>query len=144
MGVRDWVPTVLRARQAQEDQAAQRVAIARRDAGTAAAQLAEQATRVAGISNPASRTGAQFQAEIAGQQAAVASLAAAANRLLFAEARVASGVTELTEAARSRRSVEKLHERAEEARVRTANGVAQREQDEVSISRHGAARRAAG
>ena len=35
MSARNWLPTVLRARQAQEDLVAQRVALARRDAGLA-------------------------------------------------------------------------------------------------------------
>lgn len=139
---RGWLPTVLRARQAQEDLVAQRVAVARRDAGLAAVQLAEHTERVAAMSRPASMSGAQFQAVVAGQQAAAATLAAAANRVRFAEARVVTGLTELTSAARARRTVEKLHERDEELRITTALSTAQREQDEVSISRHGALLRA--
>jgi flagellar FliJ protein len=144
MSARNWLPTVLRARHAQEDVAARRVAVARRDAGLAIAQLDEQVARVAAMGQPVGGTVAQFQAEAAGQQAAAATLAASANRVMFAEARVATGLRELTEAATARRTVEKLHERDEENRVRSANDVAQREQDEVSISRHGAERRAAG
>jgi flagellar export protein FliJ len=142
MSNRNWLPTVLRARQAQEDLVAQRVAVARRDAGLAAVQLTEHTARVAAMSRPASMSGAQFQAQVTGQQAAAATLAAAANRLQFAEARVVTGLTELTNAARARRTVEKLHERDEELRVTTALSNAQREQDEVSISRHGALQRA--
>lgn len=141
MSIRNWLPTVLRARQAQEDLAAQQVAVARRDASAAAIQLARHAARVATMASPASRTVSEFQAEVAGQQAAAASHAAAANRLLFAEARVSSGLGELTEAARARRTVERLHERDEESRIVAALGAAQLEQDEVSISRHGAEQR---
>jgi hypothetical protein len=144
MSARNWLPTVLRARQAQEDLVTQRVAMARREAVLAVAQRDEHAARVAALAQPAGGTVAQFQAEVAGQQAAVATLAASANRVRFAEARVSTGLRELTQAATARRTVEKLHERDEENRVRSAHEVAQREQDEVSISRHGAERRAAG
>ncbi|MEO6701903.1 MAG: hypothetical protein ABI140_02160 [Jatrophihabitantaceae bacterium] len=144
MSARKWVPTVLRARQAQEDLVAQRVALARRDAGLALSQLGEHTARLANMVTASSRTALEFQAEVARQQAAAATVAAAANRLMFAEARLATGVGELTEAARARRSVEKLSERDEQDRLSTATSAAQREQDEVSISRHNAERRAAG
>ncbi len=142
MSVRNWLPTVLRARRAQEDLVAQQVAVARRAAGTAGLALAAHSARVAAMAVPASGTAAEFQAEAASQQAAAASLAAATNRLLFAQARVASSLGELTEAARARRTVERLHERDEQTRISAANGAAQREQDEVSISRHSAESRA--
>ncbi|MGI8666937.1 MAG: hypothetical protein ACR2N4_13035 [Jatrophihabitans sp.] len=144
MSARNWLPTVLRARQAQEDLVAQRVAVARRDAGLAGAQHAAQAARVSALTSSPSGTGAQFQAEATSQLAAAATLAAAANRVLFAEARVSTGLGELTAAARSRRTVERLHERDQQARTSAALSAAQREQDEVSISRHGAEERAAG
>lgn len=149
MSARNWLPTVLRARQAQEDQVAQRVAVARRDATCAADQLAEHSVRLAAMSHSTSQSASEFQAEVAGQQAAAATVAAAANRVAFAEARVLSGLRDLTEAARSRRTVERLSEREQEMAVAAANGAAQREQDEVSISRHnrnadGARHRAAG
>nr|MDQ2958603.1 hypothetical protein [Actinomycetota bacterium] len=83
MSARNWLPTVLRARQAQEDLVAQRVAVARRDARVAAGQLAEHHARVSAMTSPASRSAAEFQAEVASQQAAAATLAAAANRVLF-------------------------------------------------------------
>ena len=144
MSARNWLPTVLRARQAQEDVAARRAAMARREASVAIAQHDAQQARIAAMGRPASGTVAQFQAELAGQQQAAATLAASANRVVFAESRVATGLRELTEAATARRTVEKLHERDEENRLRTANEVAQREQDEVSISRHAADRKVAG
>jgi flagellar biosynthesis chaperone FliJ len=144
MSARNWLPTVLRARNAQEDLAARRVAMARRDAGAAAVQRDEQQARVAALGRPGTGTVAQFQAELASQQQAAATLAASTNRLMFAEARVATGLRELTEAATARRTVERLHERDQEQQQRSANDSAQREQDEVSISRHAAVRRAAG
>ena len=144
MSARNWLPTVLRARSAQEDMAARRVALARRDASLAAAQRDEQQARVAALGRPEAGNVAQFQAELASQQQAAATLAASANRLMFAESRVATGLRELTEAATARRTVEKLHERDQEQQLRSANDSAQREQDEVSISRHAAERRGAG
>ena len=105
MSARRWLPTVLRARQAAEDLAAQQVAAARRDVEQAADQLAVQQSRVAGLALPETSTVAEFHAEVAGQQAALASLAAAGNRVQFADARLAGQLSELTEAARSRRTV---------------------------------------
>jgi flagellar FliJ protein len=135
---RDWIPTVLRARQAQEDLVAQGLAVARRDAGLAADQHAEQAARVAAMVLPESQTVPAFHASLAAQQAAAATLAAARNRVLFAESRVAGKMAELTAAARSRRTVEKLQERHQDEQASAASGLAQRELDEVSIGRHGA------
>jgi flagellar biosynthesis chaperone FliJ len=136
MSARRWLPTVLRARQAQEDLLVQQVAATRRDAELAAGQLAEQTRRVAGLALPETATVAEFHAEIAGQQAALASLAAATNRVQFADARLTGQLCQLTEAAKSRRTVEKMHERIQEDLVAQAHSAAQREQDDVSIARH--------
>ena len=138
MSPRSWIPTVLRARQAQEDLVAQQVAVARRDAGQAADEHAEHAARVAGMASPRSQSVPAFHASLAAHQAAAATLAAAMNRVLFAEGRVSSAMAELTTAARSRRTVEKLQERDQAEQASTASSLAQREMDEVSISRHGA------
>jgi hypothetical protein len=134
----NWIPTVLRARQAQEDLLAQGLAVARRDAGRAADQHAEQLARVDALAMPESLSVPAFHATLAAQQAAVATLAAARNRVVFADARVAGTMAELTAAARSRRTVEKLQERHLDEQATLASGLAQRELDEVSIGRHGA------
>jgi flagellar protein FliJ len=136
MTARRWLPTVLRARQAAEDRAARQVAAARRDAEQAADQLAVTQNRVAGLAMPETTTVAEFHAELAGQQAALASLAAAGNRVQFADARLAGQLGELTEAATSRRTVEKMQERIENSQARQALLLAQREQDDVSLARH--------
>jgi len=135
MSPRRWLPTVLRARQAAEDLLAQQVAAARREAEQAAGQLADQQRRVAELAMPESATVAEFHAEIAGQQAALASLAAAGNRARFAEARLAGQLTELTEAAKSRRTVEKMQERIVDSLAREELAAAQREQDDVTLAR---------
>ncbi|HEX8766824.1 MAG TPA: flagellar FliJ family protein, partial [Jatrophihabitans sp.] len=140
---RDWIPTVLRARQAQEDLVAQGLAVARRDASQAADQHAEQLARVSAMVLPESQTVLDFHASSAAQQAAAATLAAARNRVLFAESRVAGKMAELTAAARSRRTVEKLHERHQDEQASAASEIARRELDEVSIGRHGAQQRKA-
>ena len=140
---RDWIPTVLRARQAQEDLVAQGLAVARRDAGRAAEQHAEHAARVAAMVLPETQTVPAFHASLAAHQAAAATLTAARNRMLFAESRVTGKMAELTAAARSRRTVEKLHERHQDEQASTASESAQRELDEVSIGRHAARARKA-
>jgi outer membrane PBP1 activator LpoA protein len=134
----NWVPTVLRARQAQEDVLAQELAAARRNASRAADEHAEQLALVDGMAVPHSQTARAFLATLTAHQAAAASLAAARNRVLFAEGRVAGKVDELTVAARARRTVEKLHERLLDEQAGAASVVAQRELDEVSIGRHSA------
>jgi hypothetical protein len=138
MSPRSWIPTVLRARQAQEDLVAQQVAVARRDAGQAADEHAEHAARVARMASPRSQSVPAFHASLAAHQAAAATLAASRNRVLFAEGRVSSALAELTAAARSRRTVEKLQERDQAEQASAASSLVQREMDEVSISRHGA------
>jgi flagellar biosynthesis chaperone FliJ len=135
MSTRRWLPTVLRARQAAEDLAAQQVAAARRDAELAAGQLAAQQSRLAGMALPESATVVEFHAEVAGQQAALASLSAASNRVQFADARLAGHLSQLTEAARSRRTVEKMQERIETSLAAQALSLAQREQDDVTLAR---------
>lgn len=122
---------------------AQRLAVARRDAGQASDQHAEHAARIAAMQAPQLQSVPDFHAWLATHQAAAATLAAAKNRMLFAESRVSSTMSELTAAARSRRTVEKLHERAQDELASTASEAVQRELDEVSISRHRAQQRGA-
>ncbi|HTZ45326.1 MAG TPA: hypothetical protein VMB79_15810 [Jatrophihabitans sp.] len=139
MTAQRWLPTVIRARQAAEDLRAQQVAAARRDAEQAADRLAEQDARIGGLAAPETATVTEFQAEMAAQQAALASLAAARHRVQFADARLAAQLAELTEAARSRRTVEKMQERIENTLAAQARTAAQREQDDLTIARFGRA-----
>lgn len=141
MKTRSWLTTVLRARQAQEDYAAQQLALARRDARRAAEQQAAENDRVTGMSHPDSGTQPAFQAAAAARQAAAATLAAATHRVMFAETRVVNGESGLTTAAKSRRTAEKLHERDLEASRIAIGQAAQRDLDEIAITRHGARRR---
>ncbi len=136
MSPRRWLPTVIRARQAQEDLLAQQVATARREVETAVDELAEVTERVSDLRMPARLTVAEFHAEIANQQAGLANLAAATHRVEFADARLRTQLAGLTEAAKSRRTVEKMQERIEHERAVEFLAVSQREQDEVAIARH--------
>ena len=136
MSPRQWLPTVIRARQAQEDLRAQQVATARRDLESAVEGLAEQTERVAGLALPATASVSEFHAGIADQQLHVARLSAAGHRVRFADARLQTELAGLTEAARSRRTVEKMQERVQAEQAVTALAASQREQDEIAISRH--------
>lgn len=143
MSARRWVGTVLRARQAQEDVAAQQLADAHRGAELATRRLAHESGRITALPLADSQSVQAFHASAAARQAAGATLAAARHRLVFAEDQVVAGTIQLAAAARARRTVEKLQERDTATRLAAEAGTAQRELDEVGISRHGIAARAA-
>jgi flagellar protein FliJ len=143
MTTRRWLGTVLRARQAQEDVAVQNLADARRSATLAARRLARESGRIAALPHVDSESVQAFHASTAARQAAAATLSAARHRLVFAQDRVTVGEGALTDAARARRTVEKMHERDIAVGIATEAAVSQRELDEIGISRYGAARKAA-
>ena len=95
---RQWLPVVLRARQAQEDLVAQQVAVARRDVQVAVDQHAAHADRVAALPIAFSQSAAAFQASEQTRNSAAATLAAAGHRVTFAQTRVDTGVRDLTAA----------------------------------------------
>ncbi|WP_127783024.1 flagellar FliJ family protein [Rhodococcus sp. X156] len=136
MSGRRWLGTMIRARQAEEDVAVQNLADARRTATLAAQRLAREAGRVDALAQPDSESVRAFHASAAARQAAAATLSAARHRLLTAQDRVGCAETELTAAARARRTVEKMHERDAAASTRAALTAAQQELDEIGISRH--------
>jgi hypothetical protein len=137
-----WLPTVVRARQAAEDNAALQVAQARRELAHAETVEVAEARRVAEFTMPDSADSRTFLAAATAGSAAAASSAAASHRVGFARQRVDATVHALTDAARRRQSVEKLSDRLEtEADVRSL-ATAQRVMDDVTVSRF--ARRAAG
>lgn len=143
MNLRHWVSTVLRARQAQEDVAAQQLAGARRDAALAVDRLDAVSERVQAMSQDERQGMVAFQASAAARHAAAASLAAASHGVRFAQGRVSTDAAGLTDAARARRTIEKLHENDIAARLAVQAAAGQRDLDEVSITRHGAASRQA-
>jgi len=133
---RSWLPTVIRARQAQEDLQAQQVARSRRELEQAGAELTEAGRRLDATQLPQSSTVADFHAGLAQQEAGLASLAAAGHRVRFADDRLARDLGALTEAARARRTVEKMSERIEQEIAVRELADDQRAQDEIALTRH--------
>lgn len=147
MSTKRWLPTMLRARAATEDAAAQRLAGARRDHEVALSEAALENQRLdrlmAEDANGQRHDGPAFLAAAAARSAAAATHAAALHRSRFADRRVATGVEELNQAAQQRRTVEKLAERLAAEAHRTELQVAQRELDDVTITRFGRGNRSA-
>lgn len=131
-----WLPTLVRARQAREDAASQQVAQQRREVVDAAAAAAALSERLDALEQPASAGAGAFLAAAAIRDAAAGTHSAAVQRIGFAEQRLASGMAFLAEAARSRRTVERLAERIAAAQYASELAAYQRELDEVSAARH--------
>jgi flagellar export protein FliJ len=130
-----WVATLLRARQAREDAAAQQLAVARRDLAIAQQSLRHEDERVAAMSTPRSLTVASFLASMASQSAAGATHAAAGSRVGFAYQQVELDSEHLTATARARRTVEKLSERQQAAAHSAELSSEQRQLDEIATTR---------
>jgi 1-aminocyclopropane-1-carboxylate deaminase/D-cysteine desulfhydrase-like pyridoxal-dependent ACC family enzyme len=129
---------MLRARAATEDAAAQRLAVARRDEEAALQEVDRESERLDAMSVATSSHDAPaFLAAAAAHSAAAATYAAAFHRSQFAAQRVVIGVQDLNLAAQQRRTVEKLAERIAEETQRTELSAAQRELDDVTITRFG-------
>lgn len=131
-----WLPTLVRARQAREDAASQQVAQQRRDVADAAAAAAALSERLDALEQPATAGTSAFLAAAAIRDAAASTHSAAVQRIGFAEQRLAAGISFLAEAARSRRTVEKLAERIAAAQYANELAAYQRELDDLSITRH--------
>ena len=110
--------SVLRARQAQEDTVRGEVLRARVGAAHAAHATDARDRSLLEHRIPDADTSHALIAALTARQAMAASLAAARQLQALAELRVAEHTGELTEAARRRRSVEKLAERHAEQRRR--------------------------
>jgi hypothetical protein len=137
MSTKRWIPTMLRARSAAEDAAAQRLATARRDRDTALDAARSEDERLERMSTIGDETSQAFLAAAATRGAAAATHAAATYRAQFAERRVLTGVQELNLAAQQRRTVEKLTERLATEVHSNELAIAQRELDDVAITRFG-------
>ncbi len=112
---------VLRARQAQEDAARSEMVRARRAAAEAADAAVARGEVLANHQTPTEDTARAVVAALTARQAMAASLAAARQLQALADQQVADRAEELTEAAKRRRTVEKLVERhAEQRRQREA------------------------
>jgi flagellar protein FliJ len=125
---------VLRARQAQEDAARGEVLRARRGATQAADMTRARDHSLANHRMPSEDTSHAVIAALTARQAMAAALAAARQLQALAERRLTEQTGELTEAARRRRSVEKLAERHAEQRRRRDQHVDQSTLDELGTT----------
>ena len=126
--------SVLRARQAQEDAARGEVVRARHAAALAADTAAKKDRDLANHQMPSEDTARALVAALTARQAMAASLALARHLAGMAEARVTEQTGELTEAAKRRRTVEKLAERHAEQHRRVAQAADQSALDELAIT----------
>lgn len=130
-----WLPTLLRARQAREDAAAQQVAQNRREVAEAAESADALRARMDAMTQPASATAQSFLAAATVRAAAAGTHSVAVQRIGFAEQRLSGALNGLAEAARSRRTVEKLAERLAAERYAAELAAYQRELDELNTAR---------
>jgi flagellar biosynthesis chaperone FliJ len=137
MSERKWLPVVLKARQAVEDQAAQQVANAQLEQQRAIANAIAETARMDAMSDLDATSTAAFLATAAAQRAAAATHAAAHHRIDFVERQLQMSIDELKAAARDRRSAQKLVEREVAERQAAALVTAQRELDDLTVTRWG-------
>jgi flagellar biosynthesis chaperone FliJ len=129
---RAWLPSLVRARQVQEDLARERVALARRHARRAELRAMSDDERVQGMADSGEPMSAlAFVAASSARQAAAATLAAAIQSQARAEDQVTADQASLTVAAQNRLSAEKLAERDAAERRRAAATAMQQELDEI-------------
>ncbi|HZC72949.1 MAG TPA: hypothetical protein VE442_19790 [Jatrophihabitans sp.] len=134
---KNWLSGLMRARQAQEDVAAQRLAAAERAARRAQAKVRYDRERLDGL-----RTGNAVYEAPAFVAAAVALQAAAATHAATMKlAGNAADVVqerrgELVDAARARRTAEELHERDAAEAANRAHRAAQHQLDEMAARMH--------
>jgi flagellar biosynthesis chaperone FliJ len=126
--------SVLRARQAQEDTARGEVLRARVGAAQAAHAADARDHSLVEHRVPNADTSHAVIAALTARQAMAASLAVARQLQALAELRVVEHTGELTEAARRRRSVEKLAERHADQRRRHDQHADQRTLDELATT----------
>lgn len=132
---RRWLPVMVRARQAAEDAAAQQVAQDRRALADSLLVARRESQRLDNLTRPESQTAQAFLAGVAASNAAAATHSVAVQRAAFAGQRLNGSITTLTDAARRRRTVEKLTERITEAERVTELATSQRELDDITITR---------
>jgi flagellar protein FliJ len=128
--------SVLRARQAQEDAARGAVVRARHAAADAADAAVRRGEVLAAHQTPNEDTARAVVAALTARQAMAASLSAARQLQRMAEEHVMVRADELTEAARRRRTVEKLAERHAERRRQQEQQAEQTVLDEIGTTAH--------
>jgi flagellar protein FliJ len=126
--------SVLRARQAQEDAARTEVVRARRDAAAAANVVRRQHGRLTDESAPSATTAGALTAALVARQSMAATLFASRRIAQQTQQQFAERITQLTDAAARRRSVEKLAERHAEARRLEDQATDQRVIDELAVT----------
>jgi flagellar protein FliJ len=130
---RHWLSGLLRARQAQEDAAAQQLAAAERAARRAAARVRYDRDRLDSLRTADALYDAPvFVAAAVALQAAAATHAAAVQVAEHSARVVEERRDDLIDAARARRSAEELHERQLHEASAKARRIAQGELDEVA------------
>ena len=134
---RKWINSLLRARQAQEDIARERLAHARLHAQDARLRVRAEDRRVEAMLEERSPASARaFVAAVSARQAAAATLSEARQSQAMADDQVVTRTTSVVSAARDRRSIEKLAERdAADLHTRTI-GALQKELDDIGVRRH--------
>jgi precorrin-4 methylase len=134
---RKWINSLLRARQAQEDIARERLAHARMHAQDARQRVYAEDQRVAAMLEERSPASARaFVAAVSARQAAAATLSGARQTQAMADDQVVTRTTSVVSAARDRRSIERLAERdAADLHTRTI-GALQKELDDIGVGRH--------
>lgn len=128
--------SVLRARQAQEDAARGEVLRARRAAADAADAAVKRGEVLAAHQAPSEDTARAVVAALTARQAMAAGLSAARALHRMAEEHVTVRAEELTEAAKRRRTVEKLAERHAERRRQREQQADQSALDEIGTTAH--------
>jgi hypothetical protein len=130
---RAWVATLLKARQAQEDVARQRLAQAHRHAVEARLHVLTENERLdTMLSHAEPEDVLAFVAAASARQSAAQTWAAAKHSRAMADDQVLARATAVTASAQSRRSVEKLAERdLAGSRTRAASAM-QKELDEIA------------
>jgi flagellar biosynthesis chaperone FliJ len=135
MTSRRWLPVMIRARKATEDAAARQVAQDRRAVADALLAARRESQRLDQLSTPQAQSAQAFLAGVAASNAAAATHSAALQRAAFSQQRLAGSIIELTDAARARRTVEKLAERIAETERAEELAADQRALDELSVTR---------
>jgi flagellar protein FliJ len=132
-----WLATLVRARQLQEDSAAQQLAEAERRARRAHARLRYDTERLEALTgDQAESTVPAFVAAAVALQAAAATHAAAAASADHADTETSERRGQLLEAARARHSAEQLQERAVTVEQLRLAAVEQRNLDDVAAAIH--------
>ncbi|GAA1577034.1 hypothetical protein GCM10009827_118570 [Dactylosporangium maewongense] len=125
---------VLRARKAQEDAAKAAVVRARGEAAAAHGAVHARERDLDGRRVPDGATSAAFAATLMARQATATALAAAIGAAELADQTVQDRLDDLTDAAVQRRTIEKLQERHDLTRKRTAAAIEAKAVDDLTTS----------